>query len=92
VIDIQRLHEMRRIRYDRLFQSLESHLHGAGLHPSLVEHVPETDAGPERVAHGAVGPLPAGHARLEEASRVARALIYCGELDTRQSMQDIVQR
>src|ERR1700687_4097680 len=83
---------MRRIRHNWLFQPFKSHLHRTGLHAGFVEHVLETNPGPERIAHGAVRPLPAGYARLEETSRVARALIHRGELDTRQAMQNIGQR
>jgi hypothetical protein len=74
------------------FQSLEPDLYGTRLHASFIQHVLETDPGPERVTRGAIRPLPAWYARLEEASRVAGALVRCGRLNTRQSVKYIVQR
>ena len=80
------------IRHHGLVQSFKSHLHGARLHASLIQHVLETDPGPERIAHRAVRPFPAGHARLKESSRVAGALVHGGQLNARQSVKDVIER
>ena len=46
MIDVERLHEVGRVRHDRLVHAVEAHLHGAGLHSRAIEHVLQANPGP----------------------------------------------
>ncbi len=85
MIDVERFLEVGPVRDDGIIEPVEAHLHRAGLDARAVEHVLEPNAGPERVAHGAVAPLRAWNAGLVEAARVAGALVDGGKLDLRQA-------
>src|SRR5712672_1067781 len=91
MIDFESFHELRRIRQDSLVQAFETNLHRTGFHARAVEHVLETNAGPARVSHGAVRPLPSRDPGLEIAARVSRALIDGRKLEPRERKK-IVER
>jgi len=72
--------------------SRNRHLPGARIHAGAVQHILQPHAGPARIAHGAVRPFAAGHARLKEAARIARALVHRRQLDMRKAVQNVVER
>jgi hypothetical protein len=92
MVDVERLHQPRRIRHDRLVEAAETHLHRAGLHTRAIEHVFEAHASPQRVAHRAVRPLRAGYSGHEESARVAGTLVDGCQFHARQSMEQVVER
>ena len=81
MIDGERLHEVRRVGNNWLVHAVEANLHGAGFDAGAVEHVLEAHAGPTCVSHRSVRPLCARDARLEIATRIARALVDGGKLN-----------
>src|ERR1700730_9199026 len=91
MIDVERLHEVRSVRDDRLVQAVEANLDGAGLHTRAIEHVLQANPGPARISHRAIRPLPAGDTRLEIAARVAGALIDGSQFHPRKG-EDLVER
>ncbi len=60
---------------DAVVDSVELNLDGAGFHAGLFQDVLQAGALPFGIAHGAVAPLHARDARLEEAAGIAGALI-----------------
>jgi hypothetical protein len=91
VIDVQRLHEIRRVGHNRLVHAIEPHLYGPRLHARAVQHILEPDADPASVTHSPVRPFAACDTGLEEAARIARTLIDGRQLDARQG-QDLLER
>src|SRR6202035_4425921 len=92
VIDGERLQEFRRVLYHRFVQAAEADLNGAGFYTGTVKHVLETHAGPDRVAHRTVCPLSAGYAWFGINPRSAGALVDRGNIESRQALQNIVER
>src|SRR4030081_691121 len=84
MIDVERFHEVRRIRQDGIVHAFETNLHRTRLHAGVVEHDLQANAGPARVSHGAVRPLPSRDPRLEITARVSRTLIDGRKLDPRE--------
>src|SRR4029077_18152219 len=70
----KRLDEVRHRRQRRAIEALERDIDGGVFHLGFIENVLEANAGPFGVADRAVAPLPAGHARIELAAGIARAL------------------
>ena len=91
MVDASDFMKLRRAVDHRLVEAGEAHLHGARLDAGAVEHVLQPHAHPLGVAHGAVGPLRAGHRRLRKAARVARALVDRRQLDPRQAVDDVLE-
>ena len=85
-VDVECLHEIRRLVDDRRVEPVECHLLGVLPHTREVEHRLQRGAAPARIAHGAVARLAAGHARVEEATTVARALVDRNDLDRGQPL------
>jgi hypothetical protein len=92
MVDIQRFHEVRRIGYHWLVESVETNLDGAGLDAGAVEDVPEPHSRPSGVTHRAVSPLRPRHPWQEIAARIPGALIDGDQFDSWQSANKIVQR
>ena len=67
--------------------AVEADLFDALLHAGLVEHGLQRHASPARVSHCAVAQLAAGHAGIEKAAAVARALIDRNQFDRGQLLE-----
>src|SRR5882672_8903032 len=90
MIYVDRLHEVRSLRDDRLVHAVEANLHGARPHTRAIEHVLQANPGPARVSHGAMRPFSAGDTRLKIAARVTGALIDGNQLHPREG-EDLVE-
>ena len=80
VVHVERLDEVAAAKHAGV-QAVERDLTCAVLQLGARQHVLQRHAEPARVAHRAVGELPAGDARLEQAAAVARALVDRDHLD-----------
>jgi hypothetical protein len=72
--------------HHRLIQALEPHCDSTGLDAGGSAHR-ASHAGPLRVAHRAVEPLAAGNPRLEQPTRIPRALIDRRQFDAGHGQQ-----
>src|SRR5256884_2902689 len=90
--DVEALDEVGHGREGRLVEAVERRLDRALANPGRGENVLEARAHPLGVAHRAVAPLPAQHARREASAAVARALVDRGHRRAGKSGLQIVER
>src|SRR4029077_5324673 len=76
----------------RRVQAAEADLDGATFYPGTVKHVLETHTGPDRVAHRTICPLSAGNAWNGVDARRTGALVDRGGIESRQALQNILER
>src|SRR6516162_4073088 len=72
-------------------ESLKLHLNRSLLDPRGIQQFAQPNAGPHRIAHRSVAPLPAGYTRLEPASRVPRALVHRSHRDRFEFLREIAE-
>ncbi len=92
VVEIEGLDEIRAVAQRRHIQAVEGHLHRAGFQAGLLQQLFQGDAGPARVAHGAMRQLAAIGARREMATAIAGALVDGHQFDRVAQLADLVQR
>ncbi len=80
VVDVKRLDKVAPAQ-QRQVQAVEGDLLRGALHLGARQDVLQRHADPARIAHRAVGELPAGHARVEQRAAVAGALVDGDEFD-----------